>query len=96
MSWDAFAGATAYNVYRAEGSGDLELVATVTGTTFQDEDVVAGTTYTYTVTAMVGGVETEACELVEITAIPVFPTLIAGALAGIAGIGSYAFLRRRS
>jgi len=95
VTWTALDNATEYNVHRAEGGGEAEVVATVTDTVFEDTDVVAGTTYTYSVTAMVDGNETEACEGAEVTAIPVFPTLIAGALAGIAGIGSYALLRRR-
>jgi hypothetical protein len=55
VTWNPDPGAVTYNVYRSTsptGGGDLSETTGVTGTTFTDADVSAGTTYYYTVTAV--------------------------------------------
>ncbi len=53
LAWTASTGAVRYNVYRGTTSGAEVLYHTgVTGTTFRDASVAAGTTYFYTVTAV--------------------------------------------
>lgn len=96
VQWTAMAQAEGYNVYRSEAGGEYELVATLEGENrFEDTDVEHGTTYEYRVTAIVEGEETEHCTTVEIAAIPVFTTILAAVGAAGAGLGGYAFLRRR-
>lgn len=96
LAWDAVAGAEAYRVYRADGPGEAELIATIEGeTTFKDEEVEAGSTYTYFVTALTADGETEACSMMESTAMPVFPSLIAAVAGTIGAVGAYAIGRRR-
>lgn len=97
IEWDSFPNATGYNLYRAEGGGGFVLLAQPDGntTSFDDFDVDVGTTYTYRVTAQVGEEETDHCDEVEVTAIPVFTTLVTGALATALGVTAYAATRRR-
>lgn len=97
VEWSSFEGADKYNLYRAEGDGPLEHYETTgPGTTaFDDEDVEAGTVYTYQVTATVEGDETEACDEAEITAIPVFPTIVGAVLATTLGVGAYTASQRQ-
>ncbi len=56
VKWSAFSGASKYAVYRkaAGDSGWTRLTNTVTGTSYTDKSVKAGTTYYYTVRAYVG------------------------------------------
>ena len=54
VSWTAVSGATSYVLERAEGSPPgsfTELADTITGTTYTDTDIVAGTAYSYHVAA---------------------------------------------
>lgn len=97
LEWTAAASAGGYMVYRASEGGDFEAIANVSAstTTYVDTDTVAGTTYEYYVTALVGNVESEACAVVKVTAVPFFPSAIAGALVLVAGVGAYAALRRK-
>lgn len=99
LTWDAVADADEYRIYRSgpDDEGDFQAYASVDGSTtsFVDEDVVQGSTYRYFVTAVVDGVESENCEIVEATAIPFFPGLMVGALAVLGGVGAFAWLRRR-
>lgn len=97
LEWDAVENATQYRVYRAVGEGELEDYAWVPGdtTAFTDTDTVAGETYTYIVTAAFGSHESEICEEVTVTAIPLFPSALVGALAGAAALASLVVLRRR-
>lgn len=76
---------------RSDG-GDAQEVARLgaDATTFLDTDTRVGTTYTYTL-LIDGG----ACGSVEVTAIPVFPSLLAGGLAVAASALGYVALRRR-
>lgn len=85
-------------VYRATGTGDFHLLATLAAnaTTFVDTDTTAGTTYTYLTTALYGVLESTKCKPVVVTTVPEFPTPYAGALAAVAGLGAYVAIRRRS
>lgn len=87
----------ATRLYRAEGSGEFELVATQgpMGGTYEDTNTTVGTTYTYIVTSVYGDEERGPCDRVEVTAIPVFPTVLAAGLATVLGGLGYAGLRRR-
>lgn len=90
VSWDAVENASGYVVYRDGGT-----LTETTGTSHLDEDVEAGVTYTYRVTAVVGGVESTGCPAVEATAIPFFGPVVGGlALAGL--VGAFVTLRRKA
>jgi fibronectin type 3 domain-containing protein len=55
LSWSAVAGASSYNVYRGTspgGEGSTPLATGVTGTSFIDNQVTAGTMYYYQVSAV--------------------------------------------
>jgi hypothetical protein len=68
LSWNAISGATSYNLYRAAESGHESSIAPVatglTGTTYTDTGLNAGTTYYYQVVAVnssgLSGFSTEA------------------------------------
>lgn len=96
LSWSSVAGATQYRIYRAVGGGELDDLAYVDGatTSFTDSDTTVGETYTYVVTAVVGGFESEACEEVSVTAIPLFPSLAVALAAGAACLAGFVALRR--
>lgn len=81
-----------FDLYRMDGGEEAVLIGTFDGDfEYHDTDTVSGTTYTYT--AMDGQ---ETCARVEVTAIPVFPTVAAAVAAvGLSGLG-YAMLRRRT
>ncbi|MCM3630489.1 alpha-amylase family glycosyl hydrolase [Paenibacillus glycanilyticus] len=72
LTWDASAGATGYNVYRAaiEG-GQLQLVGQPTDISWTDSDVVNGKKYYYTVTAVTEDGESPLSEYGSAT--PSFP-----------------------
>lgn len=96
IEWSAFEGADGYNLYRHDGDEEFELLTTTEANVTEslDDDVVHDTTYTYTVTAVVDDEETDACDKVEITAIPVLPTIFAVGAASLAGLGAYVMSRR--
>ena len=97
LTWTAVVVAESYNVYRAEGDGELEFLASTDASTqgYIDADVEAGAAYSYEVRAVIEGSERPACGTVTATAIPDFPTVGAAALAGGAAIAAYAFVARR-
>ncbi len=60
VSWLPVAGAQTYNVYRAttpSGEGATPIATDITGTSYVDTHVTAGTTYYYEVTSVSSGVE---------------------------------------
>lgn len=63
LSWDAAAEAELYNIYR-----DQVKIASVTDATYLDDTLAAGSTYSYEVTAVKGGVESEHSDAVSVTA----------------------------
>jgi hypothetical protein len=98
IDWSAVVGADGYNIYRAVGAGSFALLDTVDGSTLEylDEDVTAGITYRYRVTAIVNDdEETDHCDEAEATAIPDLPGVFAMGMAAVGGLGAYALVRRR-
>ncbi len=55
VSWNKVKGATKYKVYRRVGSGGWSCIATVTSNSYVDSKAASGTTYKYTVKALVNG-----------------------------------------
>jgi hypothetical protein len=83
-------GISGYDVYRASGAGYTKLnVAPVAGTTYSDSATTNGTTYTYRLRAVGGGLESLDSAIVGATADAVAPTLpTTVALANGGGQGS--------
>lgn len=52
LKWQEFAGATKYNILRAEAGRDFAVIATEDKTHFFDEAIVPGTTYSYKIAAV--------------------------------------------
>lgn len=94
LEWDADG---AFNIYRAEGGGDREYIATEDDGDFTDTDTEVGVTYTYVITAFDTEDETETkpCARAKTTAVPFFPSMAVGALALLGSVGAYATLRRK-
>jgi fibronectin type 3 domain-containing protein len=84
LSWQVVSGATSYKVYR----GGV-LVTSTTGNTWTDSGLANGTSYTYWVTAIVGGVESAASSSVYVTPVPIVPDVPLG-LASTPGDGTIA------
>lgn len=55
ISWSEVGGAKEYRVYRSTEGGKWQGLTNVTGTSYNDQNVKAGTDYTYTVRAVNGG-----------------------------------------
>lgn len=91
-------GSDGTNVYRTDAEGETDHLAVLGAnvTAYTDTTAEAGASYTYSVTAFFGNEESESCEVVEVTVIPVFPTAIAVGLAVAAGLAGYVMLRRRT
>jgi fibronectin type 3 domain-containing protein len=83
LTWDAV-GATSYNLYRGG-----TLVTSTVGNSWTDTALANGTSYTYWVTAVVGGVESAASSSVFVTPVPIVPAVPVG-LAATPGDGSIA------
>lgn len=99
VTWTEMEEAESFNVWRAVEDGDFEKIAEVGPDTheFEDTNVTVGTTYSYQVTAnLEEGQDTEPCNTATVTAIPVFPTLLAVGAASVLGLGAYVATKRRS
>lgn len=104
LTWTAVPGVDGYLVYRAVSGGDFELVVElqnergdlVTATQYFDHHVDVGVTYEYYVTAVIGGVESENCDIVEATAVPFFGSGLLAALALVGTVGAFVAFRRRA
>lgn len=55
VTWNSVKGAAAYNLYRKTAGSGWERIATVDGTSYKDQNLLSGVTYTYTVRAANGG-----------------------------------------
>lgn len=97
LSWTPAPGSVGSNVYRADDGGDFEYLATVGQDvgTYTDATTTPGTGYEYLVTGLYGDQESQQCGVVEVTAIPEFPTLAAMGLATGGGALAMLLLRRR-
>ncbi|MEA3189657.1 MAG: hypothetical protein QOD77_239 [Thermoplasmata archaeon] len=97
LTFTAAPGSDGSNVYRAEGEGDFEYLATVGAGVgmYVDDTATNGVTYTYMVTSLYGDAEVGQCPQVEVTTIPDLGTGIAVTAAGVLGVAAYAFSRRR-
>ena len=91
------AGSDSSLVYRAEGDDDFAFTAKLDEgvATWTDTASTPGKTYRYTVTALFDGDEAQDCEVAEATAIPDFPTLLAGGGAAGLSLLAYAIARRK-
>lgn len=80
------------SLFRGAGGNVAEKVADLneTNTQYVDTNTTAGVMYTYTLV-----IDDQRCDRVEVTAIPVFPSAVAGALAIGASLAGYVALRRR-
>ncbi|WP_433975609.1 malectin domain-containing carbohydrate-binding protein [Tunturiibacter lichenicola] len=68
LSWTASATATSYTVLRGTSSGgETQLISNLTGTSYTDNGVTAGSTYFYTVEAVAGSVASKASNEVQAT-----------------------------
>jgi hypothetical protein len=75
LSWSASQGATSYNVYRSTtsgGEGTTAYATGITGTTYTDNNVTAGTPYYYTIEAVDSAGNSPASA--EVTATPLSAT----------------------
>lgn len=72
LTWSAVATATGYNVERATSSGGpYTIIASLTGTSYTDTNVLNGTTYYYVVSAVNGG--SNGANSLEVSATPPIP-----------------------
>jgi hypothetical protein len=91
---------TAYQVYRAEGQGTMELIDTVSGMSYIDSNVTNGHSYRYSVSAVNGnGLSESSSEVIATPAVPNlndFPLLLIVILAviAIAAIAAVAVVAR--
>ena len=68
LSWSASSGATSYNIKRSTFSGGEATIATATGTTYTDTNVVDNTTYYYVVSSV--NTTGEGQNSAEVSAVP--------------------------
>lgn len=59
IAWNKVNGASSYNVYRSDNGGTLKLLDTTNSTSYVDSKVKSGTTYSYSVTAVMNEIETK-------------------------------------
>lgn len=94
LDWDAVEGATSYRIYRFE-NGNITDFAETEETHFTDDNVTAGVTYVYAVTAVTGRSES-APAMCEVTAVPFFPNPAVVAVALLGSVAGYALWKRRA
>ena len=70
LTWTASSGATNYNVKRSTTSGGETTIASTTGTSYTDTNLLDGTTYYYVVSALNTGGEGQ--NSTEVSAMPLF------------------------
>lgn len=95
VEWDPVLDATSYNVYRSAGGDPFILLATAVTSPYEDTTAAAGQTYTYRLTALAAGAESDASETCTTAAIPYFPTTLALVLAGAATVLAAVFIMGR-
>lgn len=96
LNWtDVGEAADEYNIYRSAGGGALVFLDSTSDTTYTDESTTVGVSYTYAITIVKDGRESEICARAQATAIPFFGAPILAALALAGSVGAFAVLRRR-
>lgn len=97
LTWTPAPGSDGSNLYRAVGDGGFEYVTTVGADvgTYLDETTAEGTSYAYLVAALFGNEESADCAIVEVTAIPEFPTVLGIGLASAGGLLAIGLAGRR-
>lgn len=98
LFWNDAPGSDGTNIYRAADGGDFEYLATAVpeAEAYTDTTAVPGTSYEYAVTGLYGDAESQQCGVVEVTAIPEFPTLAALGLATSGGALALLLRRRKA
>jgi fibronectin type 3 domain-containing protein len=100
ISWNVSVGATSYRVYSAtSGTGEKNLITTVTAASYTHAGLQAGTTYYYWITAFDGNAESDYSQAASALTIAAIPTGTAAAALGtnsisiswtaVAGAASY-------
>lgn len=99
LAWDEVPGASAYPVYRADADGTFHRIANVSAPASTYTDANATDTdadeHRYRVHALDPSGESTGCPTVSVARIPVFPTVVVLAGAGVLGLGAYLGLRAR-
>ena len=102
LTWSAPDNATNYFVARTDGTQlpngqtDWETLANVTATVYVDETAEPGVTYQYEIISSDGALAMNgSCPIVEVMAVPFFGGPLLGAIAAVAAVGGYAWMRRR-
>ena len=90
-------GAEGSNVYRQDGGkGEFRLIKPLDDEqSYTDKTTKEGKSYAYMVTSVRGGDEAKPCPIVEVTAIPEFPTVVGMGLATSGGLLAMALFGRR-
>ncbi len=93
LEWTASAGATSYNVNRATTSGGpYTTVANIPGTEYVDTEVIGGTTYYYTVSALnIGGEGANSAQTMVIPSVDVLSPWLAQDVGPVGLAGSADF-----
>ncbi len=91
------AGSDGSSLYRSVNGGPFALLSSIPAVQSQylDSNTTIGSTYAYAATALFAQSETDFCDSVEITSVPVFPGAVAASLAALVGMLGYALARRR-
>jgi hypothetical protein len=74
LAWTPVAGATSYRLSRAGSGGEFRVVGETHGLSYADQGLVPATSYSWDVTAMVGGVELSVFAMVRAATRPIPPT----------------------
>jgi poly(3-hydroxybutyrate) depolymerase len=74
LAWTAVANATSYRISRAGADGEFRVVGETQGLSYADQELVPATSYSWRVTALVGGVEVSAFAIVQAATRPVAPS----------------------
>jgi len=71
LAWTAVAGATSYRISQAGANGEFRVVGETEGLSYADQGLAPATSYSWKVTALIGGAEVSAFAIVEAATRPV-------------------------